>query len=199
MFVLTRRLAMGALASLPCVVSFSSSAIAVPVNEKITGVVPPLRQLKPNGCWATAATMMHSWKKNVSVSVEVALGEIGANYLAIYNRDTGLSGADKPGFILAARLKAEAPQNYTAQGWGTLIRQHGPLWVTTAEGFSIHARVLTAIFGDGTSAGTSLVIIDPADGQTYTEKLLDFDRKFEEVARRDLRRGADIRPQVVHY
>jgi hypothetical protein len=48
-----------------------------------------------------------------------------------------------------------------------LLRQSGPLWVTTGgEGFppSPHAEIIIGIHGDGTPAGTTLRMIDPADG-----------------------------------
>lgn len=197
----TRRLMFGGLIASTWLAGNIGLADAAPVNENVTGTVPPLKQPKTNACWATVATMMHSWKKNQSVTIETALSEFGATYLAIYNNDTGLAAADKPGFLAAAGFKAEAPQNYTTQGWASLIKRYGPLWVTTAEGakFSIHARVMTAIFGDGTAGGTTVVIVDPADGQVHTEKLSVFDQKFEQVAKQDLGNGGDLRPQVVHY
>jgi Papain-like cysteine protease AvrRpt2 len=187
-------------------------AIAAPVNAKSSGTVPPLKQPLPNACWATVATMMYSWKNNLSTDIPTAMKAIGQTYFDIFNKDTGLDAADKPGFLIAAGLKAEAPQNYAAEGWAKLIDLHGPLWVTTNEGvlstaagpkkqFAIHARIVTAIFGDGTPAGTTMVVVDPADGKVHTETMLVFAKRFEDVARIDVGPGGDgdIRPQVVHY
>src|SRR5258706_8310390 len=90
-----------------------------------------------------------------------------------------------------------------AEGWAKLIQAHGPLWVTTNEGaqnrFSIHARVLTSIVGDGTAKGSNVTVVDPADGGVHTESLDVFAKKFEDVAIIDLGQGGDLRPQVVHY
>lgn len=201
MSFVTRRFAVGGALAVSSIALGVSGVTASPVDQKITGVVPPLRQPKTMACWATAATMMHSWKKNQSISIEAALSEIDPNYLEIFEINKGLISNNKPGFLLSAGLRSEAPQNYTTQGWANLIRRHGPLWVTTAEGqnFSIHARVMTAIFGDGTGNGTTVVIIDPADGAVHTEKLSIFDQKFEAVARQDLGNCGELRPQVVHY
>jgi hypothetical protein len=147
--------------------------------------------------------MMHSWRTNQSLSIEKAIGQIGTSYLAMFKSDQGLSGSDKPAFLSAAGLQSEAPQNYTAEGWAKLIQAHGPLWVTTNEGdqnkFSIHARVLTSIVGDGTAKGSNVTVVDPADGRVHTESLDVFAHKFEDVAKLDFGGGGDLRPQVVHY
>jgi hypothetical protein len=173
------------------------------VDARAPGTIPALKQPTNMTCWATVATMMYSWKNNRRESIESALRTIGATYLDMFRRNQGMSGADKPGFLLTMGLKAEAPQNYTAEGWASLIRRHGPLWVTTNEGtqnrFSIHARVMSAIFGDSSANGTTVVLYDPADGQVHTETLGLFTRKFEDVARGDLGSTGDLRPQVVHY
>jgi hypothetical protein len=76
--------------------------------------------------------------------------------------------------------------------------------VTTDEGssgknFAVHARVLTAIKGDGTPNGTQFTIVDPADGKVHTETVTQFVKKFEQVAKDDMGVGAELRPQVVHY
>jgi hypothetical protein len=147
--------------------------------------------------------MMYSWKTSRSETIPSALSKIGNTYLDMFTRNQALSGSDKPGFLFAMGLKAEAPQSYTAQGWAELIRRYGPLWITTNEGtqkrFSFHARVMSAIFGDGSSSGTTITVYDPADGQLHTETLGAFVSKFEDVARADLSRTGDLRPQVVHY
>jgi papain like cysteine protease AvrRpt2 len=173
------------------------------INAKAPGTIPALKQPTTMTCWATVATMLYSWKNNSSESIPSAIGKIGSTYLNLFQRNQALSANDKPGFLLSMGLKAEAPQNYTAAGWAALISRYGPLWVTTNEGtqknFSIHARVMSAIFGDGSPSGTTVVVYDPADGQVHTESLGTFAGKFEDVARLDLGGTGDLRPQVVHY
>jgi Papain-like cysteine protease AvrRpt2 len=174
------------------------------IDARAAGTIPTLKQPTSLTCWATVATMLYSWKHNRSDSIPSTLGAIGKTYLEMFRKNQALSPSDKPGFLLSMGLKAEAPQNYTAGGWAALIRQHGPLWITTNEGtqsnFSIHARVMSAIFGDGSPSGTTIVVYDPADGQVHTETLGVFAKKFEDVARGDLGGGmGDLRPQVVHY
>jgi hypothetical protein len=193
----TRRLAVQTLFML------MASGSAAAISATASGIIPTIKQPSNMTCWATAATILRSWKTNQSLSIETAIGQIGSAYLTLFRSNQGLSRVDKPGFLCAAGLHAEAPQNYTSEGWGKLIEDHGPLWVTTNDGahggFSIHARVLTSIVGDGTAKGTTVIVVDPADGQVHTESLEVFAKKFEDVAKIDLGEGGDLRPQVVHY
>jgi Papain-like cysteine protease AvrRpt2 len=104
--------------------------------------------------------------------------------------------------ILPLPPKAEVPQDYTASGWQDLLQKNGPLWVTTNEGtssFSVHARILIGIHGDGSPDATFLKIIDPADASTVSQSLLIFTQHFDQVATNDIGAGADLRPQVVHF
>jgi hypothetical protein len=55
------------------------------------------------------------------------------------------------------------------------------------------------MFGDGTSDGTDIVIVDPTDGKVHIESLKEFVGKFEDAARIDLGTSGELRPQVVHY
>jgi hypothetical protein len=116
------------------------------------------------------------------------------------NRD-GLLGTDKPALLDALGLKAEAPQTYTVAGWVYLLKSNGPLWITTDEDpskeFSIHARILRSIAGDGTPEATFLTFVDPFTGEEETENVKLFTQKFEAVAKAD--EAKDLRPQVVHY
>ncbi len=100
-------------------------------------------------------------------------------------------------------MVSEPPQDYSVTGWANLIKQYGPLWVTTNEAptglFSVHARIVTALKGDGTVDGTSFTIVDPADGAVHTETVTQFVNKYDSVATGDMKGGGDFRPQVVHF
>lgn len=169
------------------------------VGYHVHGTVPELRQPKSMDCWATVAAMLMSWHDRASMSIETALGRIGAEYLDMFTRNTGLPSAKKADFVAAVGLMAEPPMSYTVEGWEQLLRKYGPLWVTTDERagplFSLHACVMTGLEGDGAPRGTTVHFIDPASGRASRQKLHDFLRKFEEVA-------AVAGPptvQVVHY
>ncbi len=122
----------------------------------------------------------------------------GPTYRAKFDNNQGLLGSEKPAFLAALGFTGEPPMSYSVQGFRDLLESVGPLWVTTDEqpgdGFAIHARIVTGMFGDGTPERTFLRINDPAGGRQYTETFRKFMEKFEEVA------GAGaLRVQVVHF
>jgi hypothetical protein len=54
--------------------------------------------------------------------------------------------------------------NYTIDGFYRLVSDNGPVWITTNESvplWSPHARLVTGIYGDGSSENTFLNIVDP--------------------------------------
>ena len=174
-------------------------ALNQPVNYQVPGIVPAMQQRDSMACWATVFTMMSSWKHEQSMTVETALSEVGQKWLNIYNSQTGLFPNDKVEFVAAAGLVAEAPQNFSVDGWEQLLRNYGPLWVTTDEAkgkpWAIHARVITAIQGDGTPSGTTFTMIDPNGGKEYKEKISVFIPKYEE----EVTRTGYMRMQVLHW
>jgi flagellum-specific peptidoglycan hydrolase FlgJ len=171
------------------------------VDYEIPGTIDVLKQPSGLVCWATVATMMISWRDHRSAAIETVIGQIGATYLAKYKANKWLLATEKVPFLNAAGFEFKYPQSLTIAAWEQLMRNHGPIWVTTAEGsdarFGIHARIMTAIKGDGTPEGTKLTIIDPATGTIYPEKFSDFLVKFEREVR--VSDDWDGRIQIVHW
>jgi hypothetical protein len=174
-------------------------ALSRPVSYRVPGTVPQVRQPKSMDCWATVTTMLVSWKQQSSTSIENVISAIGPVYRDMFDRNTGLPTSETAAFFVAAGLQSEPAMNYTLEGWEGLLRRYGPLWVTTDErsgpSFSLHARVMVGIEGDGTPEATTIHFIDPADGQAYSERFPAFLRKFEEVA--GLSGPIDF--QVIHF
>ena len=168
------------------------------------GLPNPIPALKQVGdtCWAYTATIMLSYRdKKVYLPQEIAK-KAGATYEDLLNRHVLLPFAQAPAFFAAIGLKSEPPQSYSVAAWTQLLKTRGPLWITTAispRAVSVHARVLTAIAGDGSPAKTYLWLIDPAIGQQYIETIADFAVKFEAIARGDLGAGENLNPQVFHF
>ena len=169
------------------------------VNYTIPGTFAPLAQSKPNGCWATVFTMLMSWRRQQSMSIETALAPVGQRWVDLYTTDAGLLSRDKASFLTDAGLVAEPPRSYSVEGWEQLLRNYGPVWVTTDEDpsleWSIHARVITAISGDGTPENTFFTIVDPGGGRQYQESIAVFIPKYEE----EVVRSGRMRIQVVHW
>ncbi len=169
------------------------------IDYKIPGTFGPLAQPSGMACWATVFTMLMSWRKQQSFPIETALSMVGQKWVDIFTANTGLSGDDKPAFLAAAGLVAEPPQSYSLEGWEQLLRNYGPIWVTTDEApgkaWAIHARVITSIKGDGTPEKTFFTIVDPAGGKQYQESIAVFIPKYEE----EVIRTGYMRIQVVHW
>ncbi len=172
------------------------------VDYKVPGLVAPLRQPTGMVCWATVTTMMVMWKRQQSMTIPTALGAIGSNYVTKFNANRGLAADEKIPFLNAAGLAFEYPQSYSIEGWEQLLRNYGPIWITTDEdpsiNFAIHARIITAIQGDGTPENTYLTIVDPGRGNQYREKFADFLVKYEQEVR-DSGASWSGRIQVVHW
>ena len=169
------------------------------VSYDIPGIFNVLAQPTGNSCWATAFTMLKSWRVQQSMTIEQALATVGREWVEKFKRDDGLSADDKPMFLASAGLVAEPPQNFSVAGWEQLLRQYGPLWVTTDEApgrrWGIHARIILGIQGDGTPENTRFKIVDPAGGRRYEEPIAIFIPKFEE----EIRSTGYARIQVVHW
>jgi hypothetical protein len=174
------------------------------IDVAVDGVVGPLRQTNAMTCWATVYTMLANWKNQRSNTVEDAIAAVGPRWSAILAQGAtrGLGAAEKDEFLAAAGLIALPPQNPMLQTWADMIRDYGPIWVTTDEGgrnatrHFIHARVLLAMRGDGTPEGTQLTLINPSTGTTVTESFARFLEKFEKEAANP---RAGLRVQIVHW
>lgn len=105
--------------------------------------------------------------------------------------------ADQPDLLKKAGLREEAAQNYSVDGWLSLLKRFGPLWVTAAfplpnDKWGVHARVVSAIKRDGAPDGTTLHIIDPDGGRESDKTIAVFAKEMENIAKAD--HAIDIRP-----
>jgi len=181
----------------PAALVRASRALDLAVDYAVPGTFVALRQPSDRTCWATVTAMMVGWKRQESVSIVGVLRDVGQHFVDMFLANDGLASGEKPAFLAAAGLLSQAPQSLTPQGWESLLRRYGPIWVTTDEApdgwFATHARVVTGIHGDG-SAGPSLDIADPADGRRRAEAFSDFFKKYEKVVG-----SAPLRVQIVHW
>lgn len=171
------------------------------IDASIDGFVTPLRQRNFMTCWATVYTMLHNWRFPTPTTVEGAIASVGSRWSAVLAQgDTrGLLAPEKVDFIADTGLVALAPQNPTIERWAQMLRDYGPLWVTTDEdppNLMIHARVLLSMKGDGTADGTTLRLINPGTGGVDTESFAAFLRKFEAEAANP---EGVLRIQIVHW
>ncbi len=165
--------------------------------------VNPILQPSPNGCWMAAGAMMANWRNGGSLTAEEYAEALGEPWRTVFNTDAGLAQDSHREFANAAGLEALAPQNFTVLSYAEMLSEFGPLWIATIgpPGFSAHARVLIAVYGDGSPHSTELEFIDPRDGSRHREPFLEFLESFEREARAlvELDEGADFRWQVLRF
>ncbi len=155
--------------------------------------VPLVPQQTGLSCWAAGAAMLVAWRDRQSVDPsEIAAA---AGYWAQYRN--GLDAEDT-GMFRVWGLTPEPAQSYTVEAFADLLRNHGPLWVASAEPPGPHIRVVTGMVGDGTPAGTLVSVNDPWEsgmtsfrlpnrGSSYDETYQRFVEKQEQLARQEIK------------
>ncbi|MGA9188105.1 MAG: papain-like cysteine protease family protein [Methanosarcina sp.] len=185
-------------------VDISSSPTSENILAAVKGAIPNLKQDNENACWATAATIMMSWKKERTLKVEEVLAEAGDTYLQKFNNKESLKSSEKEDFITKLTMIGEPPASYPLQKYVDWVKNFGPLWITTdssdeAGEFSPHARILVKITGTGTpdGVGTDFTFIDPATGSQKTQHFNDFLKEYEQMVTDNPSDNLFI--QIVHF
>jgi hypothetical protein len=151
----------------------------MPVNYTVPGQKFVYAQPNTMACWATVYTMMKAWKrKSGFANIRSAIVPLGNPWLSFFDGNTGIPPAQGTAFERAVSLTREPRFNPSAEGWESMLRQHGLLWVSGTVPGGIHDRILEGINGDGT-ATTRMSIIDPAGGRRYQETMQRFLQGFE--------------------
>jgi Papain-like cysteine protease AvrRpt2 len=127
------------------------------IDIQAAGTVDIMRQPSDNTCWATVATMLVRWRDQKPYTLEEAMTLAGPHHLVAFKSDQPLQAAGKDDFLASLGLMAEAPQDFTIAGWGELLDQYGPLWVTLQSGrlFSVTRSSSSASRGTGRRMGPS--------------------------------------------
>eukprot|EP00456_Euglypha_rotunda_P015227 TRINITY_DN1486_c0_g2_i1.p1 TRINITY_DN1486_c0_g2~~TRINITY_DN1486_c0_g2_i1.p1 ORF type:complete len:155 (+),score=2.69 TRINITY_DN1486_c0_g2_i1:90-554(+) len=151
-------------------------------------------------CWATAYTIMRSWKDQSSYDIRMAVALVGDRYAQMYDANDGLPAGQFEPFLNSAKMTHEPMANLTINGWAQLMQSFGLLWVGTLVSptprSGLHSRILQGIVGDGSPGGTSMKVVDPATGGMYSEEFSTFIAKYE-GAFRDT--GSDQYYQIRHF
>jgi hypothetical protein len=160
--------------------------------------VPDLKQTGENTSWATAYTMMASWRAGGTLSVDEALAAVGDEWVQVVRDDRVLPWADVERFATAAGLHALPGLDYPIERWQAFLDELGPIWVSLAPDPDdtpgpMDSVVITALRRNGDD-GT----IELSDPETGTRSILGFD----ELARRFRERVVDAAipyPQVFYW
>ena len=156
---------------------------AVGLNYVVPGIVPIVRQPTSLVCWATAYSIMISWKDGVSYSIRDAVADVAPSYGVMVDNNQGLPPSQFLPFLRAAGMRHESMASLPIQEWAGLLRWYGPLWIGTlgvvSPGTYLHSRIVIGIRGNGSADGTWMIIIDPEDGSRYEEVFSDFITTYE--------------------
>lgn len=172
------------------------------VDYRVPGVVPPIQQPNPMACWATAATMMVSWRDNVSLPIDEALRRIHPRYAEMFARGEGLPFAETAEFMATAGLQPAPFASFSIDGWEQMLRDFGPIFVFTDAGgltatrIIMHAVVVAGVHGDGTPDGTSFAVVDPLDGKEHRQTVAVFIERFQRLPRRP---DVPLQILIVHW
>ncbi|HEU4657704.1 MAG TPA: papain-like cysteine protease family protein [Capillimicrobium sp.] len=154
------------------------------VDAAVDPEVAPIKQQSSLVCWAAAGTMMRNWKERSSTTVEATLDALGGPWRAHYDANKGVTATQLRDFAAALGLTEEGAASYTVEGLAALLSSEGPLWAITDDDFGdgnhlLHARIVTAVRGDGTADGTTVVLADSASGKVESEPFTEFARRLE--------------------
>lgn len=145
-----------------------------------------------------------SWRHDTDAKVLDVLAVAGDEFVQMFANQQGLTSEKKPGFLEELGLTAEPSQTLDVQGFEQLLREHGPLWITAdedpTERFSVHARVLIGLHGDGTPEGTTATFLDtsPNTPSPDSEMVSVLQSKLAQLAVGDAGSGT-FRAQIIHF
>jgi uncharacterized protein YvpB len=133
----------------------------------ITGV-PLIGQTNEESCWAAATAMMLSWKNDKVMSVNEALRETSYRQWYEYLNQNAPAFKDYYSFYTDNVGLTGSKTSYSIQGIKELLETKGPLLVAfnpdpEKDTESLHAVVVTGIYGDGSFDNTFVVYNDPWD------------------------------------
>ncbi len=152
------------------------------VDYTIPGTLPVVQQPSPRTCWAAVMTMMYRWRHpQPPRTIPEVLATFGQKYVDMFNRGDVLDVDSARVLYNDAGLVTITSFNPSIEGWASLLRMYGPLYVDVGYGASTitHAIIVKGIAGDGTPGGTSLIYVDPDGGATVTRNFMDFIAEYE--------------------
>lgn len=151
------------------------------IDVAVDPPVGPVTQPSDMTCWAAAGTMMKSWQARMSMTIATALDKVSGPWRAKFDANSALSSSEVADFAKALGLTEEGPLSYSVNGLADLLDAKGPLWTIGDNDFDndniVHARIVTAMKGDGSIDGTIVTLADPTTGTFITES-------FKKVAQR---------------
>ena len=154
-----------------------------------------LEQHKSMDCWATALTIMYSWKHSDNlIKIESVLKGYGDIYSVLFETNAGISQEMEEQLYKHVGLTVIKGVNPLIKTWYNLLKNSGPLSITVdadPPNGTIHALVVNGIKGDGTPNKTDIYYVDPADGLEHKVVFSKFIKLYEGSASWPL--------QIIHW
>jgi hypothetical protein len=168
------------------------------VYYHVGGNLYPRQQPTKYSCWATTLAMLTSWREKKNLSIEEVLAPYDAKYRALFAQSdkTGIGVRDEISLYEQANLEILQQLNPSIDGWEFNLREYGPLFVTIDArppyGGTIHAILITGIYGRIDGHQTRISYIDPLDGLEREIDFMSFMRMYE------AKYSVDWQIQIVH-
>lgn len=168
--------------SFPVVPNFQARTFSMPVDFDVARGVPAIKKTTPMTCWAAATAMLVSYKDGRNVPVEEAVRRAGSRYEQMLQSDTALTKVEATEYLSALGLSSMPTAEMNVEKIDQMLRRFGALWLTPdyEPAFSLDARIVTGVHGDGTPTGTSVSIIDPSSGREATVTFDHLKQVFEQ-------------------
>lgn len=154
------------------------------ISYTVPGTIAVVPQPTNMTCWAAAYTALINWRDQQSRSIENVLSDVGRRWVDMFLNNQGLPPGEHDAFARDAGLQTMSNINLSLQGWSTLLRDHGPVFVVVdmrpgAPG-GFHARIICGVHEGSGPSDTELDIVDPGrGGQRYRERLSVFLERYE--------------------
>ncbi len=153
-------------------------------------------------CWIAAFTMLESWKRGMTLTIEQIAQELGEQFVDAETNNTGINVKQASKAIQQLGLRKEPPVNPSIGRWLELSKG-SPLFVVVGEElspdmFAVHARVVVSIVEVPNSNQAMVTYNDPAgnslSGSQETQSIRDFITHYEQLAGTN---WAGV--QIIHY
>ncbi|HEV7333152.1 MAG TPA: papain-like cysteine protease family protein [Flavisolibacter sp.] len=158
----------------------------------------PLKQPTRNSCWATVLTMLLSWKEAKELTIEEVVKRFGGKYEQLYkdSETKGIAIDDEIALYEQAGLGIMRQLNPSIDGWAYYLEEYGPLSVTIDArppyGGTIHAILVTGIYGKKDGSKTKISYIDPLTGKEQLQDFMGFMKMYE------AKYSVDWKIQIIH-
>jgi hypothetical protein len=143
--------------------------------------VPAVDQVKSQGCWAAALTMLISFQRKATMPIETVLAEGGPEYVEKYQSNGGIKPSEIAALKDTFKLRDASSGAITLASLSSRLSERGPLWIAVdddpSQQFSAHARVITGL------KGNMVRFIDPDGGVEGEEEFVVLVRQLNELSK----------------